>query len=143
MRALLDVNVLVALFDPDHVFHAVATAWWRDNEMSGWASTPITENGVVRTLSRRSYTNPVRLADAISILRQWTTPPHHMFWPDDLSILDDSAIDQQRLYGPGQTTDVYLLALAVRHRARLVTLDKAITRNAVRGAAPEHLVLVT
>jgi len=27
MRALLDVNVLVALFDADHSLHARATAW--------------------------------------------------------------------------------------------------------------------
>jgi hypothetical protein len=143
MRALLDVNMLVALFDPDHVFHAVATTWWQANENDGWASTPTTENGVVRILSLGSYTNPVRLADAMGILRAWAVLPHHAFWPDDLSILDHSLIDHRKLLSAGQLTDIYLLALAVKNGGRLVTLDKRILLHAVKGAHAEHLAVVT
>ena len=43
MRSLLDVNVIIALLDPDHVFHERAHAWWADHDDAGWASCPITE----------------------------------------------------------------------------------------------------
>jgi predicted nucleic acid-binding protein len=37
-------------------------------------------------------------------------------------------------------TDVYLLALAVRHRGRFVSFDADIPLAAVRGAERKHLV---
>jgi len=33
--ALLDVNLLVALFDPDHVHHNLAHDWFKDNRAAG------------------------------------------------------------------------------------------------------------
>ena len=43
MRALLDVNVLIALLDPDHVHHRSATGWLVQNLHLGWASCPLTQ----------------------------------------------------------------------------------------------------
>jgi len=57
MRALLDVNVLIALLDPDHVYHATAQAWWVQHRQQGWASCPLTQNGCVRILSQPGYPN--------------------------------------------------------------------------------------
>ena len=51
MTALLDVNVLIALFDPVHGHHEPAHAWFAHNRPFGWATCPITENGLVRVLS--------------------------------------------------------------------------------------------
>ena len=48
MRALLDVNVLIALLDADHVHHARARTWLHDHSADGWASCPITQNGCAR-----------------------------------------------------------------------------------------------
>ena len=42
--------------------------------------------------------------------------------------------------GPRQVTDVYLLALAVRHRGRFVSFDAGIPLAAVHGAERKHLV---
>ena len=39
-----------------------------------------------------------------------------------------------------QVTDTYLLALAVEHDARLVSLDPGISLQAVSGAKPKHLL---
>jgi predicted nucleic acid-binding protein len=39
----------------------------------------------------------------------------HEFWPDDVSLLESRVADATRIHGPRQITDVYLLALAVRH----------------------------
>jgi uncharacterized protein len=44
--SLLDVNVLIALIDPAHEFHGSAHAWFKRNRQNGWATCPITENGV-------------------------------------------------------------------------------------------------
>jgi toxin-antitoxin system PIN domain toxin len=116
--------------------------WWSANKGDGWASCPLTENGYLRIVSQASYPRPVRLADAALHLRTWAVPPLHVFWPDDISILDAARIDHTRLLGPKKITDVYLLALAVKHGGRLVTLDTGISVQAVRGADAAHLVIV-
>ena len=50
MRALLDVNVLIALLDEAHVGHDRATEWLRKDIEHGWASCPITQNGCIRIM---------------------------------------------------------------------------------------------
>ena len=57
-----------------------------------------------------------------------------------MSLLDEGLVDSRRVRGPRQLTDVYLLALAVQHGGRLVTFDGGVSRDAVMGARPEHLV---
>jgi uncharacterized protein len=142
MIALLDVNMLIALMDPKHVHHGRARLWWATEKDAGWASCPITQNGFLRVVTLGAYPNRFPLPDAMVMLRRATALPSHTFWPDDLSILDDAAIDHTRLLGPRQITDIYLLALAVRRGGRLVTLDAGISVGAVRGAEPQHLVTV-
>ena len=142
MRALLDVNMLMALFDPMHTFHAKARSWWAANQEYGWASSPLTENGFLRNISRPAYARPVPMTEARQHLRRWAVPPRHEFWADDVSILDETQIDHSRLLGPKQITDICLLALAVRHGGRLVTLDRRIPFGAVRGASRDNLVSV-
>ena len=58
MRALLDVNVLIALLDQAHPHHDTALTWLRANIRHGWASCPITQNGVVRIMSQPGYPTP-------------------------------------------------------------------------------------
>lgn len=45
MRALLDVNILIALIDRQHVSHVAAHRWLAQNISYGWSSCPLTENG--------------------------------------------------------------------------------------------------
>ena len=45
MRALLDVNVPIALLDAAHMHHARATQWLQQEIAHGWASCPLTQNG--------------------------------------------------------------------------------------------------
>ena len=142
MRALLDVNVLVALFDGNHSLHAPAMRWFDEHGDGGWASCPITQNGCVRVMSQPAYPECMPVVNVVDRLRQATGHRAHEFWPDDASLLDDKAIDASRVHGPNQLTDVYLLALAVAHGGRLVTLDQAIPLAAVRGAQKKHLVVI-
>ena len=141
MRSLFDVNVLLALMDPDHVHHERVRTWWARERGHGWASCPISQNGFIRVISQRSYSSSKPIADAIAILRRATERPDHQFWLDDFSVLDMQIIDNARLLGPSQLTDVYLLALSTRHGGRFVTLDRGISIGAVRGARPEHLII--
>lgn len=140
MRALLDVNVLIALLDSDHTSHRSALAWFREHAASGWASCPITQNGCVRIMSHPGYPNAHSVTEVIARLRAATEHSAHEFWPDDQSVLNSALIDPSRVHGPRQLTDVYLLALAVQRRGCLVTFDSAIAISAVKGARREHLV---
>jgi uncharacterized protein len=142
MRALLDVNVLIALMDADHPHHRWAAQWFRDNVDLGWASCPLVQNGCVRIMSLPAYPNALPIAVVVERLREATANPSHAFWPDDLSALDPALFDVKRIHGARQLTDVYLLALAVRHGGRFVTFDGAIPRDAVRGASADNLLVL-
>lgn len=140
MRALLDVNVLIALLDTDHVAHATAIRWFENNARHGWASCPITQNGCVRVMCHPAYPNAPSPQVVIERLATATASDAHEFWPDDVSLLDGAVVDASRVHGPRQITDLYLLALAVWHDGRLVTFDAGIPRAAVKGATSRHLL---
>jgi toxin-antitoxin system PIN domain toxin len=139
VRALLDVNVLVALFDQDHVDHAKARDWLASEITSGWASCPITENGFVRVVSQPAYPSPITPAEAITLFAHAADTAHHSFWPNATSIADDTAVDRRQILGHRQVTDVCLLATAVANGGRLVTLDRTIPITAVAAATPANL----
>jgi uncharacterized protein len=138
MRALLDVNVLIALLDSDHALHVPAMRWFESNARLGWASCPITQNGCVRIMSHPGYPNPPPLRVVIERLAAATATDLHEFWPDDISLLNAATVDSARIHGPRQLTDIYLLALAVRHGGRFVTFDGSIAKDAVHGATSRH-----
>jgi len=144
MRALLDVNVLIALLDGSHAFHGRAHAWWAAHSGKGWASCPLTENAVVRIMCHPSYSAARRFtaAEVIGALTAFTSGTDHRFWPDDLSFRDASLFDPTRIHGPKQLTDLYLLALAVGNGGRLATFDQAIPLPAVKKAETKHLIVL-
>lgn len=140
MRALLDVNVLIALLDADHSLHARATDWFAGHASGGWASCPITQNGCVRVMSHPGYPNALPVGAVMERLAEASASPFHEFWSDDVSLLDAKVADPTRIHGPRQLTDIYLLALAVGHSGRFVTFDAAISLDAVRSAGKKHLL---
>lgn len=139
MSALLDVNVLIALFDSDHVSHQIAIGWFTAHAKEGWASCPLTENGFVRVMSNPAYPNPLPIDSLIKRLAEASHQPMHEFWADGLSLLDSKVFDSTRMHGPRQITDVYLLGLAVKHKGKLVTFDAGIPLAAVREATAKNL----
>ncbi len=141
--ALLDVNVLLALLDRDHVDHQLASTWLDASIADGWASCAITQNGLVRILSQPRYPSPVSPATAIELLALATAGVHHTFWTCDVSVLDPATIDRSRLHGPRQVTDAYLLALAVARGGRFVTFDRSLPLAAVPGATEDDLVVLS
>lgn len=142
MRALLDVNCLLSLMDEDHIHHDRAKVWWRQHSQFGWASCALTQNCYVRISSQPSYANPQPLHSALARLTRQVGDSNHQFWPDDISITDDTLFDRGFILRPSQITDIYLLGLAVKNGGRLVTFDRGLSLKAARGAKPRHLVVI-
>ncbi len=142
MRALLDINVLLALLDRAHIHHDRARAWFEDRAEQGWASCPFTQNGFVRIISQPKYPKPVGTAEAIRLLSGAVYTDYHEFWPATISILDRESLDRERVHGPKQLTDLYLLSLAVTNKGCFATFDQSIPVSAVPRAEPGHLVVI-
>lgn len=142
MRALLDVNVLVALLDGGHLHHRGAMAWLSAHGRGGWASCPLTQNGCLRILSLPGYPNPQPTARVAQRLAAAVADRSHAFWADDFSLLDAGRLSWDRVLGPRQLTDLYLLALAVKRGGTFVTLDRSVDPAAVPGATARHLTVI-
>ena len=142
MLSLLDVNVLIALLDENHTHHESVVAWFTDHVDRGWASCPITQNGCLRILTQPRYPNTLEVNDALELLRAAVSTRYHRFLADDISLLDAGVLDTRHLLGHRQLTDVYLLALAIAHGARLVILDRAVALASLREAPKSSLVVI-
>ena len=131
MTHLLDVNFLVALFDPRHVNHAGAHHWFGTSCSSDWATCSITEAGFIRVLSNPAY--PTVSATPDEVLRRlarFCTSGGHSFWPDAVSLRDSLGDEaMRRLQGHNQVTDFHLAALASHHGGCLVTFDGRLQRS--------------
>jgi toxin-antitoxin system PIN domain toxin len=143
VRALLDVNVLIALLDAGNLHHRRATDWLVASGRAGWASCPLTQNGCIRILSQPGYPNPQPAAQVAVRLAEAAADPSHAFWPDSISLLEDGRLNWSRMLGPRQVTDAYLLSLAVENGGRFVTFDRGVPVVAVTGAQRKHLVTLS
>ena len=142
--ALLDVNFLIALFDPDHVHHEPAHDWFADHRAAGWATCPISENGFIRVLANPAYGASLkRPLELVIRLRQFCSSGDHVFWTSSISMRDAGVFKPAFIGGHRQLTDVYLLGLAVRMSGRLATFDRTIPLTAVVGATRENIAVVS
>ena len=143
MRALLDVNVWVALFDDAHQFSARANAFI-DTPGVQIATCPLVENGVIRVLSLPSYGRKggLPIQRVREQLRSACAELDHEFWPDDISLRDEALVDFNRVQGHNQITDLYLLALAVHRGGCRASFDQAIALSSVPSAQARHLRLL-
>ena len=142
MISLLDANMLIALFDAAHIQHLAAHDWLTTNRTSGWATCPLTENACIRIMSQPSYPGRLEVEDIAGRLYRATLSKDHVFWPDDIRLCDPAKFDHVLIPSSKHLTDLYLLALAVNHEGRLVTLDGGIKTQAVHGAASSHLCIL-
>ena len=132
---LLDINILLALLDPIHVFHDAAHRWFHAQGRVQWSTCPLTENGVVRIASQPNYGNSPGAAPVVAkALSRLCSRPGHQFWQEDFSLLDEAFFVREKLVGK-HVTDSYMLALAVRHGGKLATFDRRLVADAVRGGA--------
>ena len=141
--SLLDVNVLVALFFPDHVHHDLAHDWFADHRQQGWATCPLTENGLIRVACQQPSDDVlVRPVDVIGHLERLCRDKSHRAWTDVVSLTDTTLFAPQFIRGDRQLTDVYLLGLAKKMGGRLATFDRTIPVKAVRGGTTELLQVI-
>lgn len=107
MRALLDINVLIALLDAQHVHHAAAQGWLRESIADdGWTSCPLTQNGVVRIMSQPAYPGAQPAGRVAARLAEATQTRWHAFWPDDVSLLEPGTVAWNRVLASRQVTDL-------------------------------------
>jgi uncharacterized protein len=133
---LLDVNALIALISPRHIHHDRMHHWFSKNSSAGWATCPITENGVIRIISQPSFAaGPYTPSEAAEALRSVceSLSKQHRFWRDDVSLVDDSLFSMNKVISPRQVTDAYLLGLASKHGAKLVSFDRNLPWQAIRN----------
>lgn len=137
--AIPDVNVLVALTNPSHVFHIESLRWLAGVER--YATTPVTESGLVRMLLNPAVTGQTVTSErALAVLAGIRAESRAGFLVDDSS-LADAAVDTTGLAGHRQVTDWHLLNLAARHDGQLVTFDRRIARAALPGDAVRVVTL--
>lgn len=142
MRALLDVNVLIALLDAAHVHHKLATTWLGTHIRHGWASCPLTQLGCIRIMSQPAYPNTRPAGLVAERLRDAAVDRRHEFWGADVDLLGGTAIDWSLVLTPRHVTDLYLLGLAVAKGGCFVTFDRHVPVAAVAQAEARHLVII-
>lgn len=141
--ALLDVNVLIALFQPDHPHHEVAHDWFADTQVGGWATCPLTQNGFVRILANPRHGAFNRPVDLLNHLAGLCRSKHHVFWPDSISLTNDKLFNAAVIRGSRQLSDIYLLGLAKKMGGYLATFDAGIALSAVVGATRNTIAVIS
>jgi predicted nucleic acid-binding protein len=95
---LLDVNVLLALFDPNHINHESIHDGFASKEGHSWATCPLAENGFVRVASHPSYpSSPGRPAGLLKQLHEFCEAKGHVFWTDEVSLRDSKVFSRAGL----------------------------------------------
>jgi uncharacterized protein len=139
---LLALNVLIALVRPRHTQHGKVMHWFRNTGGKRWATCALTEARFVRVVSNPRFTSQaIGVMEALQILSELTALPGHQFWSLDFGCADAVRPVEERFFGHQQVADTYLLALAIRNKGRLVTLDRGVVFLAGEEHS-ENLVLL-
>jgi len=135
MFRLADLNVLIALADPNHANYQAARTWLAARPRLGLATCALTENGFLRIYGHPSYPNgPGSPGKALLDLKAYRSRRGHRFLPCDLSFDDPLFADIKGLT-PKQLTDVYLAGLALKHGTKLATFDSTIPVEVLAGGS--------
>jgi toxin-antitoxin system PIN domain toxin len=137
---LLDINVLIALVDPNHEHHDLVVYWFTGSRHQGWATCPIVENGFIRIIGHPNYPDGPKSTNAArTLLNNLCEQPGHQFWPDSVTVRNNSAT--KTLPISKHLTDHYLLLLAIKNRSQFATLDKRIDPDTLLGGASALYVI--
>ena len=137
-RYLLDVNVLVALLDEEHIHHERAMRWF-DSPSLDWGLCAFTEAGYLRVATHPDV-GAFTMEEANASLESILSHPGYRYWPIQLGYLELAAPFKRRIFGHQQITDAFLLGLAIHENGALVTTDKAFRHLA--GAEYRQNVLI-
>lgn len=137
-RHLLDVNVLVALLDEDHIHHKTVLEWFYTRGRQ-WAICPFTEAGLMRHMTRPKI-GDMSMEEATAMVAHLAQEPGYHYQPISADWQTLCRPFFKRLFGHKQITDAYLLGLAVHEGLILVTFDKAILHLA--GEHSRHVLVL-
>jgi hypothetical protein len=123
---LLDVNVLIAMHLPASEDYQRVHRWFAQTGSGCFATCSITEAGFVRVSSQLSVKDgPIDFREVRIALGNLASLSGHAYWPMDIPYLAATEPFEQRMHGPRQVTDAFLLGLARHHGGKLATLDRA------------------
>lgn len=141
-KSLLDLNVLIALTDPEHQHHKKARNWLTSSGPERLGICPLTEAGFLRVTTNPAFhPGPHTLREAVAILQALKGRGDYWYCPVDRSWVEVTAPFAARIFGHQQVTDAYLLGLAIKEKGVLVTFDKGIQYMAGAEFAQNVLVL--
>ena len=127
MSYLLDANALIALGWTQHEHHEKISRWFRGHSREGWATTAFTQAAFVRVIAQPAFSGQsIGIADIVELLLRNTAHPKHRLLPLDFGFGEVMGWCTGGLLGHRQVTDAWLLALAIRHKVKLLTFDAGI-----------------
>lgn len=143
-RSLLDLNVLIALTDQRHSHHSQARKWFASSGKNNWGICPLTEAGFLRVTTNPTFrSDPYSFERAISILQSLKEVAG--YWYCEIREADAwvkvTAPFSARISGHQQVTDAYLLGLAIKEDAALVTFDRGL-RYLAGPQFAQHVVVL-
>lgn len=141
---LLDLNVLIALTDDEHVHRDRAKRWFLSSGKDNWGICPLTEAGFIRvTTNPAMQAAAITMEKAIAILQSLRSNPGYRYWPisGTESWIDVTAPFATRITGHQQVADAYLLGLAIKNDGVLVTFDRGLRYMAGAQYSRNLLVL--
>lgn len=140
--ALLDLNILTALFWPAHEHHDAAHRWFGARANARWATCALTQLGFARIVSTPAFSRDALTPPAaLALLAENLNHPGHAFWTDSVQVPAAVKDMDAALQGYRQLTDAYLLALAYRRRGVLATFDRGL-RTLANGRFESSLEVV-
>lgn len=127
MSYLLDANALIALVWPQHEHHERVSRWFRGHASQGWSTCALTQGAFVRILAQPAFSGrSIGIGEIAELLMRNLEHPKHRLLQLDFSFEHVLGTCTGGLLGHRQVTDAWLLATAVRHDVRLVTLDAGV-----------------
>lgn len=143
MIYLLDASVLIALGDANHPHNSAALRFMEETASKvGWATCPLTENAFLRILGQRRIGDVSTSPNEVrKTLQSIVATPGHQFWYEDISLMDVRLFPS--LPPSKDLTDIYLLALAVKHGGRWATFDQRIDPGILQGGHASYFRIPT
>ena len=125
---LLDVNVLVALFRPEHEFHTAASAWWAESMARGEALTvpDAVWVGFIRLVTNsRVFSEAASLADAGAFQDAVEAQPSYLsFRLHPRTMAEMRRLGAQASARGDFVSDAYIAACASVYGGTVVTFDR-------------------
>lgn len=123
---LPDVNILVALYRPDHVHHEPASEWWESSAHETFTVPDAAWSGFIRTATnRRIWADPASASEAWDFARSVMEQSTHRSFPSDAGVLAHfERLCREVNAHANLVSDAYLAASAVAVGGTVVTFDR-------------------